>query len=345
MREVTLLWALRSACALACRYCYFGQVEEHRDAMPTQPGILSHLSRNDLRAEEAIAFARTLADSPVARVVIAGGEPLDWPHTPDLIEAIKAAGCQVVIATNGIPLNRPALLDRIIHLGVDGVSVSLDSADPEANDRYRPSRSARHGHDDVLRGIRALLAARAQGHYPRIGLYTVVTRQTVEQITVIAELAVSLGVDYYVPQPISLTPDHALDAELSPRPRDLPAIADQLAQLYHARYPLALPDPAYMRRFVSSITSRQPGRVADCFGGSRLFFIQPDGSLWDCPSALRIAATPPPQRRTILGADARALLADRPACTDCSHFSRDCVSMWPLTLDLPRILHQEDTIR
>ncbi|MDW6057886.1 radical SAM protein [Streptomyces sp. FXJ1.4098] len=102
-RDITLLWGLRSRCAVACLYCYFGTVEEHKASPPDQLGILSHISRNDLSREEIIAFARTLEDSPVERVVIAGGEPLDWPAALDLIEIIKNAGCEVVIATNGIP--------------------------------------------------------------------------------------------------------------------------------------------------------------------------------------------------------------------------------------------------
>ena len=78
-----------------------------------------------------------------------------------------------------------------------------------------------------------------------------------------------------------------------------------------------------------------------CFGGARLFFIQPDGSIWDCPSDRRIATQvhqQPGRRRTIASGDARTLFAARPACTDCSLFSRDCVNMWPLVLDMPRLL-------
>ena len=68
------------------------------------------------------------------------------------------------------------------------------------------------------------------------------------------------------------------------------------------------------------------------------YFVEPDGSVWDCPSDRRIAATPPARRRSIRGGDARTLFAARPACTDCSLFSRDCVNMWPLALDMPRLL-------
>jgi len=338
-RDVTLLWALRSPCAFSCPHCYFGTTEDHKAAgPPAQAGALSHLPRSDLPAGALTDFARTLHGSPVERVVIAGGEPLDWPGTLSLIAIAKDAGCQVVVATNGIPLARPQVTGRLVALGVDGVSVSLDSADAGTNDQMRPSRSGRFGYDDVLAGIRALLQARAGQQAPRIGIYTVITRPRPQEITGVARLAAGLGVDYYVPQPISLPPAHKLDEQLSHRPGDEGSVRGQLSRLYTDPLGLALPDPSYSRRFTDAISTRDSGHVPDCFGGARLFFIQPDGSLWDCPSDRRIAATPPGRRRTIRGADARALFATRPACTDCSLFSRDCVNMWPLVLDMPRLL-------
>ncbi|WP_037905410.1 radical SAM protein [Actinacidiphila yeochonensis] len=342
-RDITLLWGLRSRCAVACLYCYFGTVEEHKTSPPDQLGILSHISRNDLSREEITAFARTLEGSPVERVVIAGGEPLDWPAALDLIEIIKNAGCEVVIATNGIPLTRPGIAERLVELQVDGVSVSLDSVDPASNDRLRPSRSGKFGHADVVAGIQALLRARGTGPAPRVGIYSVVMRPAPQEITQVARLGADLGVDYFVPQPISLAPDHKLFDELAHTPEDTVTVAQELGRLQADPAGLEVPSPGSMLRFVSAISTQASGRVQECFGGAQLFFVQPDGSLWDCPSDRRIAATPAERRRTIAGADARTLFDGRPVCTDCAHFSRDCVNMWPLVLDMPRLLNKESS--
>jgi hypothetical protein len=70
--------------------------------------------------------------------------------------------------------------------------------------------------------------------------------------------------------------------------------------------------------------------VAGCFGGRELFFIEPDGSVWDCPSSLKIAATPSGRLRSIRGHAATGLFTAVSRCTDCALFSRDCVNMWPL---------------
>jgi hypothetical protein len=51
--------------------------------------------------------------------------------------------------------------------------------------------------------------------------------------------------------------------------------------------------------------------------------------VWDCPSSLKIRASAG-SRRSIRGADAKALFGSAGACVDCSQFSRDCVNMWPL---------------
>lgn len=337
-RDITLLWALRSPCSFKCPQCYFGELDDHKEELPEGPGVLSHIPVRDIDYAAMDAFAKTLADSPVERVVLAGGEPLDWLPTLSLIKTIKEYGCQVVVATNGVPLTRPGIAQRLVALGVDGVSVSLDSTDPAVNDQMRPSRSGRAGYREVLAGVRTLLNLRGSAPGPRVGIYTVVYRSRPQEITDVARLAGELGVDYYVPQPVSLPPGHKLFDELCHTPDDVPAVADQLDRLQSDPGGLVLPDADYLRQFVASIATQDSGRVADCYGGAQLFFIQPDGSLWDCPSDRRIAATAPSEQRSIVGADARTLFADRPPCTDCSHFSRDCVNMGPLVLGMPRFL-------
>jgi MoaA/NifB/PqqE/SkfB family radical SAM enzyme len=331
-----LLWALRSPCDLGCRYCYFGTIEEHRAGPGAQPGQLSHLSRADLPAAEVLAFAATLAGSAVRRVFLAGGEPLRWPPALDLVRVIKSAGVQVVVCTNGIALNRPEIASALVEAGVDAVSVSLDSADPAYNDRWRPSRNRKDGWAQVVSGITALARARSGSGTPAIGTYTVITRLNIADVLSVPQLAAGLGCDYAVAQPIALSPGHALHGELALTPADAPAVAAAFARLASAGLPLALPAATYPGQVGAAIAAPVSG-VRGCFGGSTLAFIEPDGSLWDCPSTLRIAATPPGRRATIRGADARALFASPPPCADCGLFSVDCVNMWPL-MDFARLL-------
>ncbi|MEV7006663.1 radical SAM protein [Streptosporangium sp. NPDC051022] len=338
MRNVTLLWGLRSPCNLGCRYCYFGTIEEHRLLPVTAVGALSHLSRNDLSAEQILAFAATMADSPVLRVFLAGGEPLIWPPIMDVIAVLKDAGVQVVVCTNGIPLNRADTVNALLKLGVDGVSVSLDSTDPAYNDAWRPARNGRDGWQQVVDGVRALLTARAAAAsaWPKVGLYSVITRRNLPDITAVPALAAELGCDYAVPQPIALATDHALHGELALTGEHEADLTERLATLYGARLPVQLPPASYPARVSAAVTA-PTGLVKRCFGGNTLFFVEPDGSVWDCPSSLRIAATPPERRRGIVGADAGSLFAPTGCAADCALFSTDCVNMWPL-MDFTRVL-------
>jgi MoaA/NifB/PqqE/SkfB family radical SAM enzyme len=332
MRDVTLLWALRSPCNLGCRYCYFGTIEQDRVTPPTLPGQLSHLARDDLGLDELTAFLATIGDSAVRRVFLAGGEPLIWPHTLTVIETLRTAGVQVVVCTNGIPLNRPEITERIVELGVDAVSVSLDAADPDSNDRYRPARNGSDGWVDVVSGIRRLLATRGSRPAPRVGLYKVITRDDLGSMREVADLGADLGVDYYVPQPISLAPDHPLHDELTLRQHDGPALATALNDLYRAGLAVDLPAPSYPEQMLGTVISSAPAPVGGCFGGHTLFFIEPDGSVWDCPSRYKIAATAPARRRTIRGSHASELFGTGRGTgpADCALFSGDCVNMWPL---------------
>jgi MoaA/NifB/PqqE/SkfB family radical SAM enzyme len=330
MRPVTLLWALRSPCNLGCRYCYFGTIEEHRAAPATGPGMLSHLARTDLTRDEVFAFAAGLRGSAVGRVFLAGGEPLIWPPVLDLIAVLKDAGIEVVIATNGIPLNRPHITAALVDLGVDAVSVSLDSTDPDYNDTWRPARNASDGWDQVISGLRALLAARGRLPGPRVGIYAVITRRNLDAVTAVPALAARLGCDYAVPQPIALDAAHPLHGELTLRPGDLPGLTDAFAQLYARGLPLQLPEPNYPRQ-VAATVGESTGVVRGCFGGHTLHFIEPDGSIWDCPSSLRIAATPPAARGSVRDGPAADLFGQPRGCAaDCALFSGDCVNMWPL---------------
>jgi MoaA/NifB/PqqE/SkfB family radical SAM enzyme len=322
--------------SIGCSHCYFGTIEEHRGSPVTAPGQLSHLSRSDLTEREVFSFAATLPGSAVRRIFIAGGEPLRWPPAIELIRLIKAASIEVIVCTNGVALNRPEITTALIDANLDAVSVSLDSADPVHNNRWRPSRNRKDGWADVVSGITALLHARQQKKQPRVGIYSVITRLNIGDIVAVPQLAADLGCDYAVPQPISLPQGHALAAQLCLTPAETPAVTVAFADLTAARLPLHLPGPHYPELVRKAIMERT-GLVTGCFGGSTLAFIEPDGSVWDCPSGLKIAATPPGRRVSIRDADARVLFSAPPPCADCALFSADCVNMWPL-MDFGRFL-------
>lgn len=334
-RTISLLWALRSWCGShQCKPCYFTWLDEQR--VDKTSGMLSHFSPNDLPAQEMLAFARTLKGSAVRRVFLAGGEPLMWRPILDLIEILKDDGIEVVVCTSGVALNQPGMAQRLVQLGVDGVSVSLDSTDPDYNDTWRPPRKEGDGWEGVVSGIKTLLAARSSAG-PRVGIYTVITKLNLPDITAVPQLAADLGCDYAVPQPVSLPQGHSLYDTLALTDAELPSLRQQFEDLYALELPLKLPLRTYPGQ-VASAVAQLTATVSGCFGGDTLYFVEPDGSVWDCPSSLKMAATPPERHRTIKGADAADLFTPPTGCGhDCSLFSADCVNMWPL-MDFDRTL-------
>lgn len=333
-RGVTLLWALRSPCNLQCLYCYFGTGEtpEARVTTPGLPGTLSHNGRNDVPLAKMLAFIRTFSPGYVRRVFLAGGEPLVWQGTQHVVAALKQAGCEVILCTNGLPLQHEAATRLLLDLHVDAVSVSLDSFDAASNDRWRQDRSGQ-GWAGVVKGIQTLLKLRnEQQSATKVGVYAVITQQNLDQVARTGRFVADLGADYFVVQPVSLAPEHALHADLCMDGRHRAAFIEQIRQLHDANLGIQLAHPDYLTRVITTMTPGPLPMIQGCFGGRDLFFIEPDGSVWDCPSALKIHDTPLEQHWSITSSSAEDLFSTQRRCrnTDCTLFSQDCVNMWQL---------------
>jgi MoaA/NifB/PqqE/SkfB family radical SAM enzyme len=347
MRGATLLWALRSPCNLNCQYCYFGTVGSEQDRTKTawRPGELSHIGRNDLSLPEIRNFIATLTPQLVHRVFVAGGEPLIWRGIVCVLSELKQAGCEVIVCTNGLPLAKEHLSTALLDLPVDAVSISLDSFDAAYHDHWRQDRSGQGWHG-VMQGMQTLLRLRNQRRaQTRIGVYSVVTRQNLGHVVQTGKLVADLGADYFIVQPVSLAPDHCLHDELTLDARHREDFAGAVAALKASGLNLYLPHPGYIGRVLQTLTVGPLPAIKNCFGGRDLFFLEPDGSLWDCPSMYKIALTPPEQHLSILGHSAEELFSAerRRRNTDCGCFSQDCVNMWQL-MSFDDILAQQGGI-
>jgi MoaA/NifB/PqqE/SkfB family radical SAM enzyme len=128
-------------CALKCRYCVA--------ALPTG-GMRSHL--------EMPTFERIL-DQAVSlgfrQAALTGGEPFQHPDIADLV-AYATARIDTVVLTNALLVNERLLkdLDRIKRDRLT-LQVSLDSADPDVNDRRR----GRGTFQKAVQGMEQLLKA------------------------------------------------------------------------------------------------------------------------------------------------------------------------------------------
>lgn len=143
--------SVTDTCNFRCTYCMPAEIFGNRYRFLEREEILTF--------EEIEVVVRAAAMLGVTKVKITGGEPLLRPFLHDLVGRVRTIpGIQdIAVITNGVLL--PGVVRHLVAAGLDRVSVSLDSLDPERFARitgrgYRPAQ--------VLRGIDAALAAGLQ---------------------------------------------------------------------------------------------------------------------------------------------------------------------------------------
>lgn len=333
---VTILWALRSPCNLRCKYCYFNIDEENIKYEGKNNINLSYNPFKDLRFEDIISFISSFNDGVVKRVFIAGGEPLIWSNTIGIIKALKKAGCEVVICTNGLPLLDKELCCELVESGVDGVSVSLDSYEPEYNDYLRVDKSGRGWHG-VVKGIKQLLDVRRCDSKLKVGIYSVITKNNISHIEKTYEFVSNIGADYYIIQPISLDNKHNLYSKLSLNESHYDILKNILLKLENKEGHIKFCNHYYLKLFLKTL-KKESFFEQECFAGDNLFFIKPDGSVWDCPSSYLLPGQSIDEAKTIINYTAQSLFTTNKGKTKCTHCSNDCINMWQL-MDFDTILH------
>lgn len=124
-----------------------------------------------------------------------GGEPLLFRNLGDIIAACQPTCNVISVTTNGTLLNQDRVAD-LKRLGVDILTISLDSAIAEEHDRFRGVPGT---FEKTMSGIRLALKEGL-----KVTLGTVVTHQTVrsEGITALINLAKKLKVVLYFIMPV-----------------------------------------------------------------------------------------------------------------------------------------------
>jgi AdoMet-dependent heme synthase len=165
-----IAWELTQACNLACRHCRASAVHS------PPPGELS--------TDECLALIDHIASFASPTLILTGGEPLLRPDLFTLARRATDHGLRVVAAVNGVLLDADRAR-RFLEAGVQRISISLDGKDAAAHDRLRGVDGAFEG---ALRGI----AAARKAALP-FQINTTVTRENVDELPEILDLAIRLG--------------------------------------------------------------------------------------------------------------------------------------------------------
>lgn len=165
--------SLTDRCNLRCRYC-----------MPEAVESVGHEAV--LRYEEMMMICRAALALGIDRFKITGGEPLVRKGAVPFMKSLKElAGVRAVtLTTNGLLLS--AVLPDLIHMGIDGINISLDSLDAG---QYE----ALTGGGQLSVVLQALEAA--AGQHVNVKVNAVLLAETKNQILPLAALARKLPVD------------------------------------------------------------------------------------------------------------------------------------------------------
>jgi MoaA/NifB/PqqE/SkfB family radical SAM enzyme len=136
-----IAWQVTNECNLACLHC----IEE------SGPG---KAFRDELNEVQVFEFLEQVVDREVPYLSFSGGEPTLHPQFFSMVEFVCSRNAQLKIETNGHGLTREKC-ERLQHLGVKAVQVSLDGASRETFNRMR----VRGDFDQAIDAIRNLHAA------------------------------------------------------------------------------------------------------------------------------------------------------------------------------------------
>ena len=270
-----IAWETTRRCTLQCRHCR-GSARDHDYA-----GELTTAECG--RVIDSIA-ALCGGGTPNAHgkpmqpiIILTGGEPMMRDDIYELAAHATAAGIRVVMAPCG-HLITPETAVRLSDAGVQAISISIDGATPEAHDAFRGVEGA------YQRTMEGLGFARDVGIPFQIN--TTVTRENVDDLPQIHDLAVALGaskLDLFFLVP---TGRGAALRDLALAPRDAEA-ALQWALRTSRESPLSLKitcAPHSVRIWDEADAGGHPSSSAatGCMAGKGFVFISHTGILQPC---------------------------------------------------------------
>lgn len=169
-------------CSLECVMCPWTEIRQQGGTMTWE------------------TFERIAEYLPQATAVdfTGGGEPLKNPRLLDMVKVAKQAGCEVGFSTNGVLLT-PPVAEKLVELGLDWISFSVDAASAITYERIRQGSSF----ETIITNIRALQTIKqhhAVSHPTMMMVYVLMTgsHQNYPEFPAFIELAHSLGVEQVI---------------------------------------------------------------------------------------------------------------------------------------------------
>ncbi|NTV41731.1 MAG: heme b synthase [Syntrophobacteraceae bacterium] len=163
-------WEVTRTCNLACIHC--------------RAAALDRPYPNELTKEECFRVLDEIGELGKPIIILTGGEPLLRPDIFEIAAYGNARGFRMTMAVNGTLLT-PEKAEKMVQVGIQRISISIDGATAASHDAFRRVEGAFKG---ALDGIESAKAAGLD-----FQINTTITKQNLEELPAIQELAVSLG--------------------------------------------------------------------------------------------------------------------------------------------------------
>ena len=162
-------WNSTNQCNMFCDHCY-------REAGAKLD--------EELTTDEAKKLIREIKAAGFKIMIFSGGESIMRPDIFELGSYATASGLRVVLGTNGTLITEETA-HKLKESGFMAAGVSLDSLDPEKNDRFRKLDKA---HDLAIQGMLNLKKAGVP-----FQIHTTVMDWNVEELEAITDFAIEIG--------------------------------------------------------------------------------------------------------------------------------------------------------
>lgn len=250
-------WEITHLCDAECVHCY----------ACAGPGVDT---AGELSTGEALGVIDQLVAAGRPMLALSGGEPLTRPDWWQLVRYAVAREIVVTIVTNGSSIGEDEARE-LRELGVESVTVSLDSHRPEVHDDLRRLAGL---HARATAAIRRLAAAGV-----RVVVNFTPTTRTWRDLRGVVTLADELGADA-----VSLSEYVVVGRgtpELGLTPDETSRLVDEwnaLRETYRGRFTLA----ADARTVAMLGTGSRAAGCPDCGAGRDAVRICPDGTVTPC---------------------------------------------------------------
>lgn len=162
-------WNLTKKCNLQCPHCYLSA---------------GRAAERELTTDECLSLLEEMHALGTEMLILTGGEPLLRKDIYTIAKAASSMGIWVVMGTNGVLITRH-VARKMVECGVQGVGISIDSADPDRHNEFRGGRDA------WQHSVRALKICRQEGL--EVLVQTTVMEENYDEIPKLLDFAKEQG--------------------------------------------------------------------------------------------------------------------------------------------------------